>query len=162
MSILKTDNRSSMPPDPNAHLDGPRTKRTFDSEREAVQHIADLKAHEAKVGWQDLPTGIRIPGDLVASICTHCKQIHWVKPDEVNGECICHHSADAPAWKTRAMTKVEVTAWKKRVEASKARYLAEAPARRAILAAANRRWNEDDPNANRPLMSDPSLKIGRG
>jgi len=162
MALLKTESRSVGTLDADGHLGGPRTRRTAEEEQELSRVISERKAHELKVGWQDLPTGIRIPGDLVAAICTHCKQIHWVKPDKTDGECICHHSTDAPAWRTRAMTKVEVMAWKKRVEASRERYLAEAPARRAAVDAANRRRNEDDPNANRPLMSDPSLKIGRG
>lgn len=146
-----------VPLDQGARLDGPRTGHEF--EGHLRREVEEAKAEAAKVGWQKLANGLTIPGDLVPAICTHCGNWVWVKPENVNGECICYHSTDAPAWKTRAATKSERADWDKRQVAARERYLAEAPARRAALALANRRRNEEAGNPT--FANDPTRSVGR-
>ena len=147
LPMLKTGSRLVYEPDADTHLGGPRTRKTFESEANLARVTAERKAREAKFGWQDLTNGLRIPGDLVPAVCEHCHAFYWVLPDKTDGECICYHPADAPAWKTRAATKSERAEWDKKNLAAAARWKAEEPARRAATELANRRRREDTPDS---------------
>jgi hypothetical protein len=148
-----------VPLDQGARLDGPRTGHEF--EGHLRREVEEAKAEAAKVGWQKLANGLTIPADLVPAICTHCGMWLWVKPENVNGDCLCYHQSDAPAWKRRPATKAELAAWSKRQEEAQARREAEAPLRRAALDAYNRRLNQDDPATGKHFVDDPTRSVGR-
>jgi len=154
---VKTGALAGMVIDPTAHLDGPKTGHEF--EARLREDVEKRLAETARVGWQKLANGLTVSADLVATTCDHCKLVNWVKPDKVNAECLCYSSG--AAWKRRAMTKVEVAAWSKRQIDARAQWLAEGPGRRAVLNAFNQRKDQDDPEANRSFVRDPSRSVGR-
>jgi len=151
-----------------------KTTQPFELAGSLVRDVAEAKAEAARVGFQRTPDGLNVRADLVASKCRHCGQVTWVKPDKVDGDChVCYHpdlrgtiqpghpQPDAECYQRSAMTKKELADWKIRCGASRARYLAEAPARRAVVDAANRRRNEDEPAAGSSFVNDPTRSVGR-
>jgi hypothetical protein len=139
-----------------------KTTQPFEFAGSLVRDVAEAKAEAARVGFQRTPDGLNVRADLVASKCRHCGQVTWVKADLVAGDChVCYHQPDSLCYQRSAMTKKELAAWKVRCDASRARWLAEGPARRAIVDAANRRRNEDDPATGSSFVNDPTRSVGR-
>ena len=149
-----------VPLDQAARLDGPRTSQPYEFEEDLGRRVAEVRAKE--VGFRDRGDGLKIRADLVPSVCTHCHAFFWVTPDKVAGPCTCYYTVGATEpWQRRAATKAEMAAWSARQKAAQAQWAAGEPARRAALQAANRRRNEDDPDAHRPFINDPSRSVGR-
>jgi hypothetical protein len=160
--MLKTESRTVGKPDADTHLGGPRTRKTFESEAELAKVIAARKAREAKFGWRKLPSGISILMDSILVTCNLCHRWDWVEPGQETGNCFCYHPQDSDAGVMRPATPDEEKAWFVREEAVRDRFIAGAPARKAATEAANRRRNEDDPDAGKHFVNDPTRSRGRG
>lgn len=141
---------------------GPKTTQPYEFAGSLVRDAAERKAEAVRIGYQRTPDGMNVPADLTASKCRHCGQVIWVKPDNVVGDCrVCYHRPDDPPYQRTAMTKKELADWRMRHGAWRARWLAEGPARRAAVDAANRRRNEDDPATGSGFVNDPTRSVGR-
>lgn len=141
-----------------SHLDGPKTGFEFETRLRA--DVAAKREQVEKIGWQHLANGLTVPADLIASVCTHCHALVWVKPEMATGDCPqCYHAQSAPAYQKRPATGEEVAAWNKKETDARARHEAEGPLRRAALAAFNLRKRQDAGETSVP--DDPTMSHGR-
>lgn len=109
-----------------------------------LREIIEAKQKTRTEGWRLLPGGIRIPADLVLFRCTRCRVSLWLDETADGQACPnCNAMAYSDGGHLRHATKAESKEWFEHEEAGVAKWKADAPKRKAQLAAFNERLRQD-------------------
>lgn len=107
-----------------------------------LRGLIETRQRERPTGWRVLPGGNRISAAKRLFLCDNKKGCHatfWLDADADGLPCLtCNSQKTKDGGRLRIATELEIANWFMHEEAALARFMADAPRRRAETAAANR------------------------